>query len=114
MPIVVPELELRNVERHVFGADFVEAADDARLNRPEAFNRVRVDCADNELLDFVPDNRLCRLQEQIANIGCKRWQIGAFVTRARAAGAPMGPLFGAQRGRHRISAYLQRPLKSPS
>src|SRR5437763_230366 len=30
-PIVVAELELRDVERHVFGADFVEGADNAAL-----------------------------------------------------------------------------------
>jgi len=49
-PIVVAELELRDVERHVFGADFVEGADNAALeDRPEAFNRVRVDRTDNVL-----------------------------------------------------------------
>ena len=30
-PIVVAELKLRDVERHIFGADFVERADHARL-----------------------------------------------------------------------------------
>jgi hypothetical protein len=29
--IVMPELELRNAERHVFGADLVERANDAAL-----------------------------------------------------------------------------------
>lgn len=50
VPIIVAELELCNVQRHVFGADLVEASDDAALeDRPEAFNRVRVDSADNVL-----------------------------------------------------------------
>ena len=49
--IVVAELEFRNVQRHIFGADLVERADDAALeDRPEAFNRIRVDRADNVAL----------------------------------------------------------------
>lgn len=41
--IVVAELELRDVQRHVFRAHLVERADDAALeDRPEAFNRVGV------------------------------------------------------------------------
>jgi len=46
--MIVPELEFRNIERHIFPADLVERADHAPLEyRPEAFNRVRVDRADN-------------------------------------------------------------------
>ena len=42
--VVVAELELGDVERQIFGADFVECADNAALeDRPEAFNRVGVD-----------------------------------------------------------------------
>lgn len=38
--IIVAELELCNIQRHVFAADFVEAADDAALeDRPKSFNR---------------------------------------------------------------------------
>ena len=56
MPVVVAELKLRNVQRHVFAADLVEAADDPALeDRPEALNRVRVDRADNVLLRAVID-----------------------------------------------------------
>ena len=48
--IVIPELKFRNVQRHVFGADPVECADDPALeDPPEAFNRVCVDRADNIL-----------------------------------------------------------------
>src|SRR5689334_13389836 len=47
-PIVVSELKLRDVERQIFLADFVEASDDAALeDAPEPFNRVGVDRADN-------------------------------------------------------------------
>jgi hypothetical protein len=31
LPIVITELKFRNVERHVFGADFMEASDDPAL-----------------------------------------------------------------------------------
>ncbi len=40
-PIVIFELAFRNVERQIFGADFVIAANNAALeDRPKAFNRV--------------------------------------------------------------------------
>ena len=43
-PIIVPELELRNVKMQVFLADIVEGTDDAALDdAPEALNRVGVD-----------------------------------------------------------------------
>ena len=45
LPVVVTELELGDVERHVFTAHFVERADNAALeDRPEAFDSLRVDC----------------------------------------------------------------------
>src|SRR5438552_15027611 len=48
--VVVAELEFRDVERHVLGADLVEGADNAALeDAAEAFNRVGVDRADNVL-----------------------------------------------------------------
>jgi hypothetical protein len=54
---VVAELEFIDVERHVGFGHLVESADDAALEqRPEAFDRVRVDCADDILLVRVPDN----------------------------------------------------------
>jgi hypothetical protein len=52
--IVVPELKLRDVKRHIFGAHLVERADHAALeDRPETLNRVRVNRADNVLLGVV-------------------------------------------------------------
>ena len=48
--VVVAELEFRDVQRHVLLADLVERADNAALeDRPEALNRLSVDCADNVL-----------------------------------------------------------------
>jgi hypothetical protein len=53
-PVIVTELKLRDVERHVFCAHFVERADHAAFeDRPEAFNRVRVNRADHVLLYLV-------------------------------------------------------------
>jgi hypothetical protein len=49
--VIISELKLSDVQRHVFGADFVECADYAAFeDRPEAFNRVGVDRADNVLM----------------------------------------------------------------
>jgi hypothetical protein len=49
-PIIVPELKLGHIERHVFTADLVEGADHTALkDRPEAFNGLSVDCADDVL-----------------------------------------------------------------
>src|SRR5229473_6731696 len=46
--VIVAELELRDVQRQIFLADLVEGADHAALDdRPEAFNGVGVDRADN-------------------------------------------------------------------
>ena len=50
LAIVVPELELCNVKRQVFGADFMESTYDAALeDAPEALNRIGANRADNVL-----------------------------------------------------------------
>lgn len=52
--IVVAELELRNVQRQILGADLMERADNTALeDRPEALNRIRVHSADNVLAAFM-------------------------------------------------------------
>ena len=57
LPVVVPELKFGDVERKIFGADLVECADNATLkDRPEAFNRVRMDRTDNVLVRRVADD----------------------------------------------------------
>src|SRR6187401_1926412 len=54
--VVVAKLEFRDVQRHVLGADLMEAADDPALeDRPEAFNCLRMHRADNVLLGAVHD-----------------------------------------------------------
>ncbi len=55
-PVVVSELKLSNIERHVLGADLVECADNAAFqDRPEPFNRVGVNRANNVLVFAVLD-----------------------------------------------------------
>jgi hypothetical protein len=47
LPVVIPELELGDIEGHVFPADLVKRADDTALkDAPKALNRVCMDCAD--------------------------------------------------------------------
>lgn len=54
LPIVVPELELRDVQRQIFAANFVVTADNPALNqRPEAFDCIGVDRANNMLPGFT-------------------------------------------------------------
>jgi hypothetical protein len=57
LAIVVAELELRNIQRQVFLADLVERADTAPFeDRPEAFNRVRVNCTNDVFAAAVLDD----------------------------------------------------------
>jgi hypothetical protein len=56
--VIIPELELRHVERHIFGTDLVEASDNTAFeDAPEAFNRVGVD-GSHDVLFAVVVNRL--------------------------------------------------------
>ena len=51
MPVVISELKLGNVERQTLCADFVKRANHAMFqDRPKAFNRIRVDRANNIML----------------------------------------------------------------
>jgi hypothetical protein len=55
--IVVPELKLSNVERQIFPAHLVVAAHHAALqDRPEAFDGIGVNCADNIITAALADN----------------------------------------------------------
>ena len=50
LPVIITELELGNIERHIFAAHFVERPDYAALeDRPEAFDGLSVNCADDIL-----------------------------------------------------------------
>jgi hypothetical protein len=52
LPVIITELELGDIERHIFPAHFVECADYAALEyRPEALDCLSVNCAD-DILSF--------------------------------------------------------------
>src|ERR1700685_3925027 len=47
-PVVIPELELIDIQRKIFVRNFMERADDPALHqRPETFDGLRVNCANN-------------------------------------------------------------------
>lgn len=59
--VVITELKLRNIQRQIFLADLMIAADDAALeDAPEALNRIRVNCADNVLTVAVIDGAMLK------------------------------------------------------
>jgi hypothetical protein len=54
LPMIVAELELRRIQRHILFADFVERSDHAALDDgPETLNRVRVNRANGVLAPTV-------------------------------------------------------------
>jgi hypothetical protein len=58
-PIVIAELELGEIQRHIFAAHFMERADDTALeDRPETFNGLSVNCADNVLASRMVNGRM--------------------------------------------------------
>jgi hypothetical protein len=59
LPIIIAELELGDIERHVFPAHFVERSDDAAFEyRPEAFDGLSVNCTDNILASGMVNSRV--------------------------------------------------------
>ncbi len=59
LPIVIAELELGNIERHIFPAHFVECADNAALeDRPEAFDGLSMNCANDILTSRMVNNAM--------------------------------------------------------
>src|SRR5262245_21614167 len=54
--VIIPKLELSNIERQIFPAYFMKRADHATFeDRPEAFNRVRMNRADDVLARGMVD-----------------------------------------------------------
>src|SRR3984893_1288299 len=59
LSVIIAELELGNIEWHIFAAHFVECADHAALeNRPEAFDGLGVDCANDILPSRMVNSRV--------------------------------------------------------
>jgi len=76
--VVVAELKFGDVQRHIFGANLVEGANNAALqDRPETLNRVRVNRADNVLMRVVIDLLVREFLFQIVaiagpRVGCQQ------------------------------------------
>lgn len=71
--VVVAELKFRDVERHIFGAHFVECADHAAFEqRPETLNRVGVYSADHVLLLAVVNHLMREAAAQIIAVAYPR------------------------------------------
>jgi hypothetical protein len=73
--IVVAELKFSDIQRHVFGAHFMERAHDAALeDRPEAFDCLSMDGADHILAFCVID---CRVRKLFAKMLVTNPLVGA-------------------------------------
>jgi hypothetical protein len=71
LSIVVPKLKFSNVQMQIFPTNFVVSPNNAALeDRPEAFNRVGVDCANDVLSNGMIDGLMWEtpLQPRIAGI----------------------------------------------
>jgi hypothetical protein len=67
LAIVVAELEFRDIQRHIFFADFVERADYAAFeNRPKTLDRISMNCADDILATGVVDDAMRKFLIQLA------------------------------------------------
>ena len=59
LPVIIAKLELRDVQRQILFADLVKAANDAAFDdRPEAFDCLGVNRADNILLFGMVNDRV--------------------------------------------------------
>ena len=70
-PVVVPELELGNVQRQIFSGNLVIGAHDAAFNqRPETVNGLGVNSADNVFATGMPYHlmRVVFVQPQVAPV----------------------------------------------
>src|SRR6266508_2952896 len=67
IPIVVPELEFRDIQRQIFAADLVEASHDAALQqRPEAIDCLRMHHAIDVTTARIPHEAMRKIVFQIA------------------------------------------------
>jgi len=68
--VIVAKFELSHVQRQIFFADLVIAADDAAFDqRPKTLNRLRMHCADNVFLRAMADDAVGKIASQIAIAG---------------------------------------------
>jgi hypothetical protein len=70
LTVIITELELGHIQRHIFPAHFVKCANNTALeNRPEAFDGLSVNCTDNILPFGVVNNamRIFTIEPLVAN-----------------------------------------------
>jgi hypothetical protein len=80
LAMVMMELELRQIERQIFGADIVIGADYSALQEaPQRFDVVRVNLAANVLARLVIDRLMVASQAKpaISGVRIDRYQINA-------------------------------------
>lgn len=85
--IVISELEFRDVQMQILPTNLVESANNAALqDRPEAFNRVRMDCTNDTLANRMVNGlvREAMLQPNIAGISICASKLTRFDTVSRA------------------------------
>jgi hypothetical protein len=59
LPIIIAELELGDIQRHIFPAHFVECADHAAFeDRPKALDGLSMNCADDILASCMVNSRV--------------------------------------------------------
>src|SRR5579885_435751 len=80
--VVIFELTFRDVERQIFAADFVIAADNRPFeDAPKAFNRIRVDRADHVAVRGMPTALMVVLSQVVIDfvfIGRKQADLGRY------------------------------------
>jgi hypothetical protein len=109
LAIIVAELKLRDVQRHIFGAHLVERVDHAALeDRPETFNRVGVNRADHVVLAALARPRRIwrRLFKQLPPAAAFARRFGARFARPRDVGAWI--VGGVDERDHRLGFRLVR------
>jgi hypothetical protein len=94
LPIVIPELELGDIQVQILFADLVERPDDAALqNRPKAFDGLCVDRADDVLASAIINGAM------VVTL------IGECAQSSRPARARPDGLMRAPKCRHRLKAW---------
>jgi hypothetical protein len=81
LPVVIPKLKLSNVQMQIFFANLMVRPDNTALqDRPETFDGVRMNCADDVLTDAVVNNAVVEavVQAIVARPSVGAEQAGRF------------------------------------
>ena len=81
LTVILSELKLGNVQMQILPADHMKRSDNAALqDRPEALNRISVNCTDNVLANGMVDRLMIEpmLEPQVAGISIRAKQANAI------------------------------------